>query len=141
MARCKRVRSNVLQQDVYVSEARGAVDVPHPHVGDLYVTERIVPVPGFGERHLMVDTPYPYTQDAVNSFAPSCDYRADPVAAAAAPSRGNIGDVAAIQEALAMDSSAVRDIIARVIAAQQAQAQAQSQTAASTTTEGGEENA
>lgn len=104
----KRLHSNLLQQNVYVRDCSLGSDIEGNKSGSTFVTlnENITDK---GLEQSFEEVPYPITPESVASYASSCDYKVDPVAAFNAPSRGvNLGDVSALQEVGSMDSETAR---------------------------------
>lgn len=70
-----------------------------------------------GVIHELVSELYPFTQEFIDSFAESSDYRVDPLRAVAnSVSRSNLGDVRSAQELASLDSVEVQS---RVVSARQ----------------------
>lgn len=107
MSQCRRVRSQLLAQDIYVRDCVPLKFDENKYIKDKYVElERIQEGNGF--KDVLVEREYPHTAESLNSYAESADYRADINAAMASSPRGvNLGDMTAGQEYLKLDSSEI----------------------------------
>lgn len=107
----KRVQSNLLEQNVYVRDARDFPDLRDDYLIDSYVSLDSK-VEDMGVVENFVVNPYPITPESVNSYADSADYRSDIVSAMNAPARGrNIGDVSIYQQVMEMSPSERKEFI------------------------------
>lgn len=114
MSSVRRVQSNLLQQNVYVRDCCLVHDVADPLTTSSYPElKRKEFDNGFSE--VVEDIEYPITQDYVNSFADSCDYKLDPVSAISKGRSGSgLGDIRDMQAAFAGDSSSIAAYVAKL---------------------------
>lgn len=107
MSQCRRVRSQLLAQDIYVRDCAPLKFDESNYIKDKYVElERIQEGNGF--KDVLIEREYPHTAESLNSYAESTDYRADINAAMASAPRGvNLGDMTAAQEYIKLDSSEI----------------------------------
>lgn len=104
---CKRVISNLLEAEVYV---RFPVRLVGKNEIKQYLELQEVPYSnGVREEYVLVD--YPVTEDSVNSYADSADYRTNPEVISQAQPRKNLGDVSEIQKTLRNDLSEMREML------------------------------
>lgn len=119
MSNCKKLRMNLLQQDVYVRDVVQPFDEKKDHLIGTYISQdEVVRKNGvFVERTVQ---PYPITPDSVQSFADGTNYRLDVSRAVSSPAPGtNLGDVAAMQELLRLSPDELRarmDVLREIIA-------------------------
>lgn len=116
MKGCKKIHSNVLQQDIYVRDASAARDLKTDFLQKSYVAQDFKTEQG-AVREVLHREPYPITPDYVNSFVDACDYRSDPLAAqvkSANDNRKNLGDVASLQNVYAMSAEQVSAYLSKL---------------------------
>lgn len=108
------VRINLIQQNVYVSEALPPQKVHHSSVPDTYpeMTQETV---SNGIKEVIKDVPYPHTPDRLKSYVDSTSYKTDLQSAINAPARGmNLGDVTAMQELSRMGNDQIDALFDRI---------------------------
>lgn len=106
----RKVRCNLLQAEVYVRFPVSTLEDGTPV--KRYVELQTVPCDN-GELEEYVEVDYPITEESVNSYADSADYRKNPDVVANAIPRQNLGDVSELQKILRNDMSAMRDMLAQ----------------------------
>lgn len=102
------VPSNLIRQNCFTREcvhSSSSLSSPEKFFScDQVVTDE-------GIRLECSEHPYPITPESVKSYADSCDYRTDPLAAASsAPRRKNLGDVSSLQTLGQMDMTQARSL-------------------------------
>lgn len=124
MNKCKKVRLNLIQADVYARHPEMLQTVAHSPAPQKYY-ELVKKVTPYGEVEGVVEKDYPITQDYVASYASGVDYKRDLETAMSAPKKSaGLGDVTSIQELMAMDTSAVRAMLDKVDSLKKAQSAA-----------------
>lgn len=111
--KCKRLQSNLLQQNVYIRDCSPVKEVSVPAVSSYPELERKETQYGFEEK--VVQRDYPITPEYVNSFAETADYKNNLSEAMNAPPRGKgLGDLRDVQELQNMDSVEISRRIAEL---------------------------
>lgn len=104
MAENRKLRSNLLEQDVYVRDTRPTYVDHNNYLVDEYLTMDVVPDSeqrSMKERYSVEK--YPVTPESVNSYADGTNYRLDVAQAVSNPAPGkNFGDVAAMRDILSL---------------------------------------
>ncbi|WGL31196.1 hypothetical protein [Dipodfec virus UOA04_Rod_765] len=96
----KRVKSNLIEQNCYITGARPASFSPALRSPRTYPSLRETPFQS-GVKHEIVQEEYPITPESVASFEDSCDYKSDPLKASQAkPACDNLGDLRSAQDLL-----------------------------------------
>lgn len=116
MASCKKVYSNILQQNVYLRDCTEKKSLSNPAASSekVYTSlDEVVTSNGVELRETV--NPYPITPESVSSYAQSCDYKLDPLASSKMPARGvNLGDVTELQNLSKMSKSDLQAIYSRL---------------------------
>lgn len=116
MKGCTKLKTNLLQQNVYIRDAALAHDLKDDYRQESYVAQDFKTEKGAVKEVLHVE-PYPITPEYVNSFVDSCDYRSDPLAAQVKSSndqRKNLGDVASLQGVYSMSSDQLKNYLSNI---------------------------
>lgn len=109
-----RVRINLIQQNVYVSESLPAQSVHHSSVPETY-PELVQKTVANGIQESIEHIPYPHTPERLKSYVDSTSYKTDLQSAVNAPARGvNLGDVTAMQELSRMGNDQIDALFDRI---------------------------
>lgn len=125
---CRPLKSQLLQQNVYLRDTVPAVDLKRGNkITEYYdvFEEDVIDKDGFPvHREVMKKVPYPHTPESVQSFESSTDYKIDP--SNARRSGGvNLGDISAVQSLLRSDSAVqnpeYQELLKKIVAYSQSQ--------------------
>lgn len=104
----KKLVTNMLEQNVFVRDTRPAFDKKSKSAQRVYY-ELVENITEDGINYKLEAVDYPITQDYVDSFADSTNYKKDPAGAVArAPQRQNLGNISDMQKASEMDSESLK---------------------------------
>lgn len=109
----RKVQSNLLQQDIYLRDCLPAYEKSCPVSKKYFELQRKTVANGIVEE--LVECDYPITQESVNSYLDTSDYRNNPAQAILnATPRKNLGDITEIQDFIANNPAEALSIYKQV---------------------------
>lgn len=109
----RKVLSNLLQQDIYIRDCLPAYEKSCPVSKKYFELQRKTVSNGIVEE--LVECDYPVTQESVNSYLDTSDYRNNPAQAVLnATPRKNLGDIVEVQDFIANNPAEALSIYKQV---------------------------
>lgn len=103
---CQRVKSNLLEAEVYVRYPYSTIN--GKQVKRYVELRETVKSNGIVQEYVTCN--YPITPESVNSYADSANYRKNPEVITQAKPRTNLGDISEVQKVLGADLSELRSL-------------------------------